>query len=124
VILTLSCLPYFMLSGEHSRYKDSLWAERSRDLYPVITSFPYSPERPEVHLSSCLISSGSFSAIKWLDFGSDHLPISSAVLRMCMSCTSAFPLCLDRNVTVNFTFTRFFIFAPPNDFPVEPKKSV
>jgi len=53
---------------------------------------------PEARLASCRVGTVSFLGDKWLDHGADHVPLSSASLRMASSHTSALTLCLNRHV--------------------------
>jgi hypothetical protein len=61
--------------------------------------------------ASCTTGTGYFRGVKRLERGADHLPFSSAGLRMGRSCTTASPLCQHRYVIgwhIPLYFTGYF----------------
>jgi len=61
------------------QYGNSLWAGGSRNQIPLAARFSVPAQTsPEAHPPSCTMGTGCFLGIKWLGYGADHPPHSTA----------------------------------------------
>jgi len=67
------------VTGISDQYGNSLWAEWSRNQIPLAARFSVPAQTsPEAQPPSRTMGNGCFPGVKWLGYGADHPPHSTA----------------------------------------------